>query len=81
MRYLLRPLPLISQVARALRMRGAGDVLMAERDEGGATGTTDPEPPTGISTFTFGLSEQQLSRGGGRMPALPREPPTFQRSA
>ena len=55
---------------------------MTERDEEEATtGATDPEPPTGISTFTFGLSEQQLSRGGGRMPALPREAPTFQRSA
>ena len=53
---------------------------MAEGDEEEATtGATDPEPPTGISTFTFGLSEQQLSRGGGRMPALPSEPPTFQR--
>ena len=51
---------------------------MAERDEGEATGTTDPEPPTGISTFAlFGLGEHQMGLGGGRMPDLPREPPIF----
>ena len=62
-------------------MRGAGDTrMMVERgEEEATTGATNPEPPTGISTFTFGLSEQQLSRGGGRMPALPSEPPTFLR--
>ena len=47
-------------------------------DEDEATGATAPEPPTGISTFAlFGLSEQQMGLGGGRMPALPGEPPTF----
>ena len=53
-------------------MRGAGDTLRAERDEEEATGTTEPEPPTGVSTFAlFGLNEQQMGQGGGRMPALP----------
>ena len=51
---------------------------MAERDEGEATGTTDPEPPTGISTFAlFGLGEHQMGLGGGQMPAPPSEPPIF----
>ena len=60
-------------------MRGAGDVLVTERDEGENTGVTDPEPPTGISTFAlFGLGEHQMGRGGGRMPALPSEPPIWE---
>ena len=59
-------------------MRGAGDHSVAERDEDEATGATDPEPPTGISTFAlFGLGEHQMGLGGGRMPDLPSEPPIF----
>ena len=59
-------------MTRTLRVRGAGDTPREEREEEEATGTTDPEPPTGVSTFAlFGLDEQQMGQGGGRMPALP----------
>ena len=57
-------------------MRGAGDSLAAgARDDDEATGTTDPDPPTGISTFTFGLNDQQLIRSEGSTLLFPGEPP------